>query len=140
MNIVENHRPASSCNYLCLHLLSLARTSPPVSVLNKLNPGKPKFEKIKTFLSALLWGRSQLLTGLLGLSVPDRLRADGIVVLLDVIDYYLIIVKVNLKERGFTEFTKITLPLHILSFAVYYSRFFLKKVKNLYKIRFSTTT
>ena len=33
------------------------------------------------------------------------------IVLLDIIDYYWIIVKVNLKARGCTEFTKITLPL-----------------------------
>ena len=41
--------------------------------------------------------------------------ADGIIVLLYIIDYYSIILKVNLKLRGFTEFTKRTLPLHIYS-------------------------
>ena len=34
------------------------------------------------------------------------------IVLLDIIDYYSIIVKVKMKARGFTEFAKITLPLH----------------------------
>ena len=41
------------------------------------------------------------------------LRADCIIVLLDIIYCYLIIVKVNLKARGFTEFYEITLPLHL---------------------------
>ena len=36
---------------------------------------------------------------------------DCITVLLDIIDCYSIIVKVNLKARGFTEFTSLTLPL-----------------------------
>ena len=36
---------------------------------------------------------------------------DGILVLLDIIDYYSIIVKVNFKLRGCTKFTKRTLPL-----------------------------
>ena len=39
--------------------------------------------------------------------------ADCITVLLDIIDRYLIIVTVNLKARGFTEFTGLTLLLHV---------------------------
>ena len=40
---------------------------------------------------------------------------DCITVLLDIIDCYSIIVKVNLKARGFTEFTSLTLPLHLVT-------------------------
>ena len=35
--------------------------------------------------------------------------------LLNIIDYYSIIVEVNLELRGFTEFTKRTLPLHVFN-------------------------
>ena len=44
----------------------------------------------------------------------NLIQADCIIVLLDIIDCKSIIVKVNLKARGFTEFTRLTLPFHIL--------------------------
>ena len=40
-------------------------------------------------------------------------EVDCITVLLNIIDCYLIIVKVNLKARGFTDSTSLTLPLQI---------------------------
>ena len=42
-------------------------------------------------------------------------RADCITILLDIIDLYSIIVKVNLKARGFTEFTELTSLLHLVA-------------------------
>ena len=40
------------------------------------------------------------------------IRADCIILLLDIIDRYSNIVKVNLNARGFSDFTRLTLPIH----------------------------
>ena len=43
------------------------------------------------------------------------LELKGIIVFLDIINYYLIIVEVNLELRGFTIFMKSSLPLHLVA-------------------------
>ena len=46
-------------------------------------------------------------------AVYSYLRANCVLVLLDILDRLSILVKVNLNARGFSEFTSLTLPLHI---------------------------
>ena len=66
VDIVENHRPVSSCNCLCLHLLLLARTSPLVSVLSKFRRAQIRKNNIC------------FTTGPLSQSDPDRLHHSSI--------------------------------------------------------------